>query len=71
MTLYTIKTVLQNASKEDLEALTSKFPGPRDQAQERIGKAILKALEEEAAKDPASAWRVAPSSGRMMRKREP
>ena len=56
---------------EDLEDLTSKWAGPRDEAQERIGKAILKALEEEAAKEPAVGWQGAPSSGRMMGKREP
>ena len=68
MTLYTIKTVLQNASKEDLEALTSKWAGPRDEAQERIAGAILKALEEEAQKQPSHAVHGAPSSGGMMGK---
>ena len=70
MTLHALKSALLSASKEDLEALSSKWPGPRDVAAEKIARAQLEALEAEAGREPSHAAKGAPSSGRMMGKRD-
>ena len=56
MTHYTLKTALLNASKEDLEALSSKWVGERDLAAHNIAEAQMKALQEEASAKPRGAW---------------